>query len=86
VKACGVVVRLELDQLSFEVATIPEHHVIKKFSPHRSDVLVVMDQFTRRLVGFGVHCGVVSRVRRYTASCCRSARFSKRDFDVGSPG
>ncbi|KAF5406730.1 MAG: hypothetical protein Udaeo2_32100 [Candidatus Udaeobacter sp.] len=23
-------------------------------------VLVVMDQFTRRLVGFGVHCGVVT--------------------------
>ena len=25
-------------------------------------VLVVMDQFTRRLVGFGVHCGVVTGV------------------------
>src|SRR5436309_11496776 len=29
-------------------------------------ILVVMDQFTRRIVGFGVHCGVVDGV-----SLCR---------------
>ena len=25
-------------------------------------VLVVMDQFTRRLIGFGIHCGIVDGV------------------------
>jgi putative transposase len=37
-------------------------------------VLVVMDQFTRRLVGFGVHCGVVTGV-----DVCRMFNSAVRD-------
>ena len=37
VRACGVVVALELGQLPFEVTAIPERHVVEKFSPHRPD-------------------------------------------------
>jgi transposase InsO family protein len=46
-------------------------------------VLVVMDQFTRRLVGFGVHCGVLTG-----ADVCRmlNAAFTDRAHrDISVP-
>jgi hypothetical protein len=46
-------------------------------------VLVVMDQFTRRLVGFGVHCGTVTGAPMSVA--CSTARFkdtAHRDVSV----
>jgi putative transposase len=41
-------------------------------------VLVVMDQFTRRLIGFGVHCGTVTG-----ADVCRM--FNTATYGQGSP-
>jgi hypothetical protein len=35
VRACGVVVDLELGKLPFEITGIPEQHLIEEFSPHR---------------------------------------------------
>jgi hypothetical protein len=32
-----LVVRLELSKLAFQIAGIPEQHVIEEFSPHRPD-------------------------------------------------
>jgi hypothetical protein len=37
VKACRVVVPLELGQLPFQIAGMPEQHVVEEFSPHRPD-------------------------------------------------
>jgi transposase InsO family protein len=54
-------------------------------------VLVVMDQFTRRLVGIGVQCGAVSAAdvcRMFNAAIHRQdapRKNSKSVFAVGSP-
>ena len=37
VSTCRVVVRLELAKLAFQVAGIPEQHMVEKFAPHGPD-------------------------------------------------
>ena len=38
VAACGVVVRLELGELSLKIVGIPEQHLVDEFSAHRPDL------------------------------------------------
>ena len=37
VRTCRVIVNLELVKLPFQVAAIPEQHLVEKFTPHRAD-------------------------------------------------
>jgi hypothetical protein len=37
VAACRVVVGLEVSKLLFKITSIPEQHMVEKFSPHRPD-------------------------------------------------
>src|SRR6516164_488463 len=37
VRTCRVIVCLELVKLPFQVAAIPEQHLVEKFTPHRAD-------------------------------------------------
>jgi len=37
VATCRIVVNLELGKLPFQIAGIPERHMVQKFSPHRPD-------------------------------------------------
>jgi hypothetical protein len=37
VAACRLVVGLEVDKLPFKITSIPEQHMVEKFSPHRPD-------------------------------------------------
>src|SRR6516164_560366 len=37
VRTCHVIVSLELVKLPFQVAGIPEQHMVEKFAPHRAD-------------------------------------------------
>ena len=37
VRACGVVVNLDLGKLPLQITGIPEQHLVEKFAPHRAD-------------------------------------------------
>jgi len=51
---------------------------------HTHGVLVVMDQWTRRIVGFGVHCGVVDGVALCQMFNRATAQANLRILDVNA--
>ena len=70
VKACRVVVPLELGQLPFQIAGMPEQHVVEEFSPHRPDQALHQRVGQRDMRT--VLISSISNIGRFAAQRCAS--------------